>query len=38
MPTKKYAPIDRRPRRDEISAAFEAARRAGLWRFGERWQ
>jgi hypothetical protein len=34
----KYADIDRRPERAEIAAAFDAARRAGLWRFDERWQ
>ena len=34
---KKYAEIDRRPERDEILGAREAARAAGLWRFDKRW-
>jgi putative pyruvate formate lyase activating enzyme len=29
----KYAAINRPPRRDEIEAAYTAARKAGLWRF-----
>jgi putative pyruvate formate lyase activating enzyme len=29
----KYAEIDRRPGHEEIARAYEAARRAGLWRF-----
>jgi putative pyruvate formate lyase activating enzyme len=33
---ERYTDIDRRPRRDEIGAAFAAAREAGLWRFDER--
>jgi putative pyruvate formate lyase activating enzyme len=33
----KYTEIDRRPARDELDRAFAAARRAGLWRFDERW-
>ena len=32
----RYADIDRSPGRSEIEAAFEAARKAGLWRFDER--
>jgi putative pyruvate formate lyase activating enzyme len=32
----RFAEINRRPRAAEISAAFAAARRAGLWRFAER--
>jgi putative pyruvate formate lyase activating enzyme len=32
----KYAEINRNPGRDEISRAFEKARRAGLWRFDTR--
>ena len=28
----RYAEINRRPRRDELEAAYEAARKAGLWR------
>ncbi|MGH9369348.1 MAG: radical SAM protein [Thermoanaerobaculia bacterium] len=32
----RYAEIDRRPFREEMDAAFAAARRAGLWRFDER--
>lgn len=32
----RYADIDRRPYRGEMTAAFAAARRAGLWRFDER--
>jgi putative pyruvate formate lyase activating enzyme len=32
----KYAGIDRRPRADEMAAAYASARRAGLWRFDER--
>jgi len=28
--------INRRPEQDEISHAFDAARRAGLWRFDQR--
>ena len=31
----RYADVDRRLHRDEIMAAFEAARNAGLWRFDE---
>ena len=33
----RYAEIDRRPGREEIALAYEAARQAGLWRFDERW-
>jgi len=33
----KYQEIDRRPAGDEVLRAFEAARRAGLWRFDRRW-
>jgi Uncharacterized Fe-S protein PflX, homolog of pyruvate formate lyase activating proteins len=33
----KYGNINRRPRSEEMSAAYEAARAAGLWRFDERW-
>jgi putative pyruvate formate lyase activating enzyme len=32
----RYAEVDRRPGRDELVSAFEAARRAGLWRFDTR--
>jgi len=32
----RYSGIDRRPHGTEVEAAFEAARRAGLWRFDER--
>jgi putative pyruvate formate lyase activating enzyme len=32
----KYRDIDRRPRRQELSAACAAARAAGLWRFDQR--
>jgi len=32
----RYESINRRPSREEIEAAYEAARRAGLWRFDER--
>lgn len=32
----RYAGIDRLPHGTEVEAAFEAARRAGLWRFDER--
>jgi putative pyruvate formate lyase activating enzyme len=31
-----FAELDRRPRACEIEAAYEAARRAGLWRFDQR--
>lgn len=34
----KYADIDRLPHRDELTAALDAARRAGLWRFDQRWR
>ncbi|HZV03263.1 MAG TPA: radical SAM protein [Planctomycetota bacterium] len=34
--TKMYAEIRRRPEGREIDGAYEAARRAGLWRFDER--
>ena len=34
----RYADIDRRLRREELTAAYAAARRAGLWRFDERWR
>ncbi|MBI4559750.1 MAG: radical SAM protein [Candidatus Hydrogenedentes bacterium] len=34
---KKYADINRRPRRDELAGAIEAAHSAGLWRLDERW-
>jgi putative pyruvate formate lyase activating enzyme len=33
---RKYEEINRRPERDEMGRAFDAARRAGLWRFDER--
>jgi len=33
----RYAEINRRPSADEMTAAFAAARGAGLWRFDERW-
>ena len=33
---ERYAAINRRPYEDEMNAALEAARRAGLWRFDER--
>jgi putative pyruvate formate lyase activating enzyme len=33
---KRYESIDRRPYDEEIEAAYEAARAAGLWRFDER--
>ena len=33
----QYAEINRRPTEVEMSRAYEAARRAGLWRFDERW-
>jgi putative pyruvate formate lyase activating enzyme len=33
----KYADINRRPTSEEIAAAYQAARQAGLWRFDERW-
>ncbi len=33
---QRYRPIDRRPRPDEIEAAYAAARAAGLWRLDER--
>jgi putative pyruvate formate lyase activating enzyme len=33
----KYTEIDRRPGQDEFEGAFAAARRAGLWRFDQRW-
>ncbi|MBN2112779.1 MAG: radical SAM protein [Acidimicrobiia bacterium] len=32
----RYADIDRRPLPEEVAAAYEAARAAGLWRFDER--
>ncbi len=34
----KYGEVDRRPYQEEMEAAYEAARRAGLWRFDERWR
>jgi putative pyruvate formate lyase activating enzyme len=34
---KRYDQIARRPGHDEIQAACDAARDAGLWRFDERW-
>ena len=34
---RKYEEIDRRPERDELHRAREAAREAGLWRFDQRW-
>jgi putative pyruvate formate lyase activating enzyme len=33
----KYTEIERRPAREELEQAYAAARRAGLWRFDERW-
>lgn len=33
----KYAEINCRPDHQQLSDAYEAARRAGLWRFDERW-
>jgi putative pyruvate formate lyase activating enzyme len=34
---RKHAEIDRGPARNELSAAYDAAREAGLWRFDQRW-
>jgi putative pyruvate formate lyase activating enzyme len=34
----KYAEINRRPTRDEVTEAYRLAREAGLWRFDERHQ
>jgi putative pyruvate formate lyase activating enzyme len=34
----RYADIDRRLRREELTAAHGAARRAGVWRIDERWR
>jgi putative pyruvate formate lyase activating enzyme len=34
---ERYADIDRHPNREEMAAAFAAARTAGLWRFDKRW-
>jgi putative pyruvate formate lyase activating enzyme len=34
----KYVEIDRRPRQNELECARAAARRAGLWRFDQRWE
>jgi len=34
----KYEAINRRPTSDELDDAFALARKAGLWRFDERWQ
>jgi putative pyruvate formate lyase activating enzyme len=34
----RYADIDRRIRREELTAAHGAARRAGVWRIDERWR
>ncbi len=33
----RYGAINRRVGKDEVAAAFAAAREAGLWRFDERW-
>ena len=33
----KYAEIDHRPDKDEMADAYDVARKAGLWRFDERW-
>jgi putative pyruvate formate lyase activating enzyme len=33
----RYEEVNRRPQADELLRAREAARRAGLWRFDERW-
>jgi putative pyruvate formate lyase activating enzyme len=33
----KYSEINRRPGRDQFPDTYDAARRAGLWRFDERW-
>jgi putative pyruvate formate lyase activating enzyme len=33
----KYADINRRPTPEEVEQAYEAACRAGLWRFDQRW-
>jgi putative pyruvate formate lyase activating enzyme len=33
---EKYSDIDRQPYQAELNAAYEAARKAGLWRFDER--
>lgn len=33
----RYSEIDRRPTVDELTEAYELARRAGLWRFDDRW-
>jgi putative pyruvate formate lyase activating enzyme len=35
---ERYADIDRLPTRTEMTGAYAAARRAGLWRFDERWR
>jgi putative pyruvate formate lyase activating enzyme len=34
--SRKYAEINRRPTRDELTEAYQLAREAGLWRFDER--
>jgi putative pyruvate formate lyase activating enzyme len=34
---RRHEEINRRPEPDEIAHAFDAARRAGLWRFDQRW-
>ncbi len=33
----RYPEIDRHPARDELGEAYALARKAGLWRFDERW-
>jgi putative pyruvate formate lyase activating enzyme len=35
--SSRYSAINRRPQPDELAAAFDAARAAGLWRFDQRW-
>jgi putative pyruvate formate lyase activating enzyme len=35
---RKYEEVNRRPDGDELERAFEAAHRAGLWRFDQRWR
>jgi uncharacterized Fe-S radical SAM superfamily protein PflX len=34
---QRHEELNRRSEQDEISHAFDAARRAGLWRFDQRW-
>ena len=35
--SEKYPEIKRKPAYEELNKAFDAARKAGLWRFDERW-